>query len=526
VALSILAGGDSEKPLCPEDGGEGRHTQPPNTKIQRGTRASRAAPVGLDAQRPGAYRPPTMKTIVYPLVGVGAVLLVSLSLAGEPAGPGHPRQAGRVLVLRNEQVLQGEVERVGDRYHVRREIGSTWVPLDQALYLCDNLGEAYTFVRRRANLSDPDERLRLAHWCRLHGLGAQALEEARAALALRPDDGPTGRLVRLLQERARSPKPPAPPPEPEGGEEASLPPVDVDADTLSAFATRVQPILMNTCLRCHASGRERAFHLRRVASPGLINRRSTQHNLAAVLRQVDYARPEASPLLTKAVSDHAQVGRAPLGGRDEPTYRALVAWLRATLKNNPHLARQAGVVGRAPAPVAPPPPVFRPEDPGRTEWGEARAAAPITGPVARPLQGAARTPPPARTPPRDLPIWARAFRPRQMPDGDVRPASAGVTAGMSGDPYDPAAFNRQGTAVPGGPAAPAYPPSSQAQGVPPQPLSVAPTPGAGTAPGTPAISPADLAPYSPGGPWQVGVVRPRHKSSRSGTARPSNGRNP
>jgi hypothetical protein len=33
-----LAGGDSEKPLCPEDGAEGRHSQPPNTKIQRGTR--------------------------------------------------------------------------------------------------------------------------------------------------------------------------------------------------------------------------------------------------------------------------------------------------------------------------------------------------------------------------------------------------------------------------------------------------------------------------------------------------------
>jgi hypothetical protein len=39
VALSILAGGDSEKPLSPEDGAEGRHTQPPNSKIERATRA-------------------------------------------------------------------------------------------------------------------------------------------------------------------------------------------------------------------------------------------------------------------------------------------------------------------------------------------------------------------------------------------------------------------------------------------------------------------------------------------------------
>jgi hypothetical protein len=493
-----------------------------------------------------------MKTIVYPLVGVGAVLLVSLSLAGDPAGAGKERRVGRILVLLNEQVLHGEVERVGERYHVRRKIGSTWVPLDQALYLCDNLDEAFTFVRRRANLSDPDERLRLAHWCRLNGLGHRALEEAQAALELRPTDRPTQRLVRLLEERERRPPPPTPPRGPDGEEEPPLPVVDVDGNSLSAFATRVQPILMNTCLRCHASGRRGTFHLHRVTSPGLINRRSTQHNLAAVMRYVDFHRPEASPLLTKAVSDHAQVGQAPLAGRDEPTYRALLVWLRETVKSNPHLARQAGAVGRGPepvgppaprkdavttnpgpdvsptAPVGPPPPVFRPEDAEKTEWGEARGPTTATGTVvtARKPEGAGPTPPSAPTPPRDLPIWARGFRPGQVPPGgNVRPASTGRT----GDPYDPEAFNRQGSAGPAGPAALASPRPSPVQGVPPQPFpaALAPgAPGAGLAPGTPPVPSPDTLLYSPGGPWQVGVVRPHHKSSRSGTARPSNGRNP
>jgi hypothetical protein len=45
------------------------------------------------------------------------------------------------------------------------------------------------------------------------------------------------------------------------------------------------------------------------------------------------------------------------------------------------------------------------------------------------------------------------------------------------------------------------------------------------APGTPQVAPPDLVPYSPGGPWQVGVVRPGGKT-RQPTARPSHGRNP
>ena len=40
--------------------------------------------------------------------------------------------------------------------------------------LCGSLEEAYQFLRKRANLNDPDERLRLAEWCRQHDLREQA----------------------------------------------------------------------------------------------------------------------------------------------------------------------------------------------------------------------------------------------------------------------------------------------------------------------------------------------------------------
>src|SRR5438105_14240595 len=94
------------------------------------------------------------------------------------AADGHaPRTAGRVLVLENERVLEGDILRDGDEYRVRRSIGETCVPAETVLCLCANMEEAYRYLHARANRLDPDERLRLARWCHLHGLRAQALAE-------------------------------------------------------------------------------------------------------------------------------------------------------------------------------------------------------------------------------------------------------------------------------------------------------------------------------------------------------------
>src|SRR5688572_15141370 len=105
------------------------------------------------------------------------------------AGPGpanaetpHAASRGRVLVLDNERTLEGDVVREGDRYRVRRSVGETWVPADKALALCATYEEAHTYLQGRANLGDPDERLRLARWCQLRGLREQALKEATEAL--------------------------------------------------------------------------------------------------------------------------------------------------------------------------------------------------------------------------------------------------------------------------------------------------------------------------------------------------------
>src|SRR5947208_2979320 len=83
--------------------------------------------------------------------------------AGPPAG-----KKGKVLILENERVLEGDVEKIGSQYLIRRSVGETWVPGERVLAMCQSREEAYKFLRGRANLDDADEHLKLAQWCHLN----------------------------------------------------------------------------------------------------------------------------------------------------------------------------------------------------------------------------------------------------------------------------------------------------------------------------------------------------------------------
>src|SRR5207244_1246284 len=114
-------------------------------------------------------------------------------------------------------------------------------------------------------------------------------------------------------------------------------------------ATRVQPILMNACARCHLA--EGAFQLQRTASDGVVNRKAMQQNLAAVVTQLNLRQPEFSPLLVKAISAHGPTGEAPLRGRQAEAFHTLENWVRFTVANNPRLTEQSapGLDAQAPA---------------------------------------------------------------------------------------------------------------------------------------------------------------------------------
>jgi hypothetical protein len=346
-----------------------------------------------------------MNTIIRHLLAVPLLAGVGgLARATDPA----PAGTGKVLLLQNERALEGAVERVGDQYRVRRTVGETWVPAERALCLCQTLPEAYEQLRARANLGDADERLRLANWCRQYGLRAQALAEVREAVRLRPGHEPSRRLLANLEHSAwERPLPPAP--RPSEPEPPATPDVDLTADALGLFSTRVQPILMNACASCHATGRGGAFKLTRAYGVGTADRKTMRQNLAAVIGQLNARQPQASPLLTKSVSVHGEMAQAPLRNRQAPAYRALEDWVGRTLANNPQLQERASNPPPA-APAAPP------------------AKADARGGDELPPPPAGSQPPPTPTPP------APGFgAPAEPPD-----------------PFDPDAFNRQTHPAPPG----------------------------------------------------------------------------
>src|SRR5947209_2403300 len=119
-----------------------------------------------------------MKRISLLLALPGLVAGVGWSLSAQDAG----RVTGKVLLLQNERAFEGDVEKVGETYRVRKGGGEVAVPAAQVLWLCADWDDALAYMRSRANLADPDERLRLAKWCQLNHLADQARVEAKCAL--------------------------------------------------------------------------------------------------------------------------------------------------------------------------------------------------------------------------------------------------------------------------------------------------------------------------------------------------------
>jgi hypothetical protein len=329
-----------------------------------------------------------------------------LSLGAAPEAPA----AGTFLVLRNGRTLEGDVERVGEQYRVRRDGGETWIAANLVLRLFRDTEEAYQFLRGRCDLNDAADRLRLAKWCLDNRLRELALEEATAAQQLRPKDPETQRFL----ERLRQPTPaaaPAPAPltpaAPPPAATAELPnlPFDLTPEALGQFTRKVQPILLNACAACHAGDRGGSFKLAPASDIAALNRKVSQENLAAALAQIKLDRPLASPLLTRAVTVHGGGDRAPLAGRQAAAYRALEDWVNAALANSPHLQDRLA----APPPPAPP---------------ETKAAFADVKP--------------------DAPHAAEAPPAHDVPITPAAPPTTGVTPPENGDDaFDPSEFNRQ-----------------------------------------------------------------------------------
>lgn len=351
------------------------------------------------------------------LRSLSLLLLLAVPVGSLPAAPpADTPTTGKFLVLRNGRTLEGDIQLIddpngGSAYRVRHNSGETLIPANQVLRLFPDTEAAYHFLRTKANLNDPDARLQLAQWCLQFNLRTQAEEEASVALVLRPGDPE----IKQLLQRIQQPPPPAvaPPTKPAPEPDAPLPAIEMTPEALGQFTHKVQPVLINACASCHAAGRGGSFILKRPSDIPSLNRQATQHNLAAMLGQLNYVQPGASPLLTKAVTVHGGSDQAPIkGGRQSVPYQTLEEWIRMTVASNPQLLQRAGIT-----PVAPPPPAPAPPE-HQSAFAAAKTESPSPTVIAFPNMV------PAVAPPTATPA--------------VKPPES-----SSGDPFDPSEFNRQ-----------------------------------------------------------------------------------
>jgi hypothetical protein len=334
----------------------------------------------------------------------------AFAAADPPQLPAEPR--GQIVILANDNTLTGKVDKIEGGYRLRSSRGESILPDHQVLRVCDTLDQAYTWLKSRANLRDPHERLRLARWCAAQGLTAEARAEAQAALDLAPRSESARHLLRQLDDTADvPPNTPAVDRSSEhlsrerkgaearesltcvGGSNADArgaeqavalaKPLEGWEKVLTKAATkeftlRIQPIVLNGCGTgaCHGGEDSRGgFLLKRPPSEAAHLPNLTRHNLAQTLALINRQNAGQSPLLKKALEPHGGAARAPLASPDNPAYRTLASWVH-------HLAPPALEAG-APALGEHAPPAAPPIAPGFAETREPEAGLPAVLPAAR-----------------------------------------------------------------------------------------------------------------------------------------------
>lgn len=280
---------------------------------------------------------------------VPALLIAGAGYFLHAQDAGKERTTGKVLLLKTGHAMEGEIEKLGLEFCVRRGKSEVRIAVDKAVRLCADWEDAYAYAQSLIKADDANDHLKLARWCHLHRLTDKALAEAKRALELQPDNGEAKQIVVLLERKAKEPAPqpapvaveiPRPTPEP-------APTVDVSFETLVGFTNRVQPILMNTCATCHATGHGGKFHLERVSDN--TKKAGTQRNLAAVLTYIDVERPAISPLLVKAITPHGGALAPAIKDRSAAPLKSMQQWVEQTIAKNPQLKDY--YAARKPAPA-------------------------------------------------------------------------------------------------------------------------------------------------------------------------------
>ena len=261
---------------------------------------------------------------------------------------------GQIILLKNRQVLRGEIALYGDRYLITQPHSEIRLQRDQVEHICHDLQEAYRYLQHQIRFGEASDHLQLAQWCVDENLFREARLQLEEGMFKRPDH-PRINLIRRQLELANAAST-------SGTTEKTLNAAQSDSAELEelfnqmpsqvveTFTRVIQPILLNSCSArgCHGLGGDNQFLLHRSTRGRQPSQRVTLRNLQSVMRWIDQENVNNSPLLHFAETPHFTTAlrdaKKGTWSPDSLTARRLSAWVRHFSKHE--------IGSQPPSPVA------------------------------------------------------------------------------------------------------------------------------------------------------------------------------
>lgn len=268
------------------------------------------------------------------LVGAVAALAATPSPAADL--PLTPRQG--LLLLRNGNVLEGEITQAGDYYVVTLgKTGEIRLAAKEVEAVVASLDEAYDLRRLGLFGGGAGPHLDLAQWCLRNGLHARCAEQLVLAVGKEPENPRIADVERRLN-LATTARPPAQPKRPAQPTAARTDDLEkamraLPKASIEKFAAVVQPVLLNRCgaNQCHGPNSKAEFHLLKPPTGQAATQRFTQRNLYSALQYLDPANPDESPLLVLPSKRHGTSLTAVFDKHTQKQFDELKAWARMTI---------------------------------------------------------------------------------------------------------------------------------------------------------------------------------------------------
>lgn len=317
---------------------------------------------------------PYQKALTMVGLTLAAALATPLSGRGdEPPSLGLPSRAASLpadqhLLLTNGQLLKGVIQEEETTYSVTQRAGVMRFPKTKVEGVFKSLQDAFQYKLTQLPERDPDERMKLAHWCLNYDLKTEARQQLAQILEQNPSN-PQAKAMLISMDQAsmrlamrqRDPdvrrtkaERPMNPDRPRALDSAvirdaqtalgiSSTPVIFDLPRALAirrteeFVRFVHPLLQAYCSKCHNEHYEGSFQLITVKTRADRTADALRSNLDATLRLVDPESPGRSELLSSTLRPHGTgPNQRPIfPGSNDRAYQVIATWVNhlASKKN-------------------------------------------------------------------------------------------------------------------------------------------------------------------------------------------------